>query len=146
MTDISLTLERTFAVPRDLMWQLWTTPEHLAQWMRPSQATFALTDATADVRPGGAWRFAMANDEGTWVSLGEYVEVLPIDKLVFTWQWEGGDENSLVTVTFSDDGDGTRVSLFQSRFADQPSADRHAEGWTGCLTTLAEIYSANPAR
>lgn len=142
MTDLSLTLDRTFAVPRDLMWELWTTPEHLAQWMRPSRETFTLTDATVDVRPGGAWRFAMANDEGTWVGYGEYVAVSPIDKLVFTWQWEGDDENSLVSVTFADDGDGTRVSLFHTRFADQSSADRHAEGWTGCLATLAAIYSS----
>ena len=56
MAELSLTVERTFAVDRHTMWNLWTDEAHASRWMRPS-LDFGPTRATIDARVGGAYRF-----------------------------------------------------------------------------------------
>ncbi len=76
MTELSLTVERTFAVDRDTMWQLWTNEAHASRWMRPSLTDYGPTRATIDARVGGQCRFELMHG-GTDMSVivGEYLEV-----------------------------------------------------------------------
>jgi uncharacterized protein YndB with AHSA1/START domain len=53
---------RVFDAPRELVFALWTDPEHLAQWWGPNG--FTTTTHTFDMRPGGAWRFVMHGPDG----------------------------------------------------------------------------------
>lgn len=54
---------RIFDAPRDLVFQVWTQPEHVAQWWGPTG--FTITTKEMDVRPGGIWRFTMHGPDGT---------------------------------------------------------------------------------
>jgi uncharacterized protein YndB with AHSA1/START domain len=110
----------------------WTTPE-----------------AEVDLRPGGAYRLAMRDPESgqTHTVVGEYREVQPPERLVYTWTWESnptemqGSAGSVVTVEFTDDGGATEVSLTHSGFANEEIRDLHVHGWEGVLANLEPILS-----
>ncbi len=82
----SLVIERTFDAPTDLIWQLWTEPEHFAAWYGPAGATIPV--AEMDVRVGGSRLLCMemSAPNGTmkmWFT-GEYLEVIENRRLVYT--------------------------------------------------------------
>jgi uncharacterized protein YndB with AHSA1/START domain len=67
---------------------------------------------------------------------GEYVEVEPPGRLVFTWQWDGEDERTLVTVDLTATAGGTDLRLVHESFVDDAARDSHAQGWSDCLDRL----------
>jgi uncharacterized protein YndB with AHSA1/START domain len=94
--------------------------------------------ATLDPRPGGVYRLEM-ND--TNIALGEYIEVTPNSRVVFSWGWKGEDSavppgSSRVEITLTPDGDGTIVRLHHSGLPES-QRDAHLEGWTHYLDRLA---------
>ena len=93
-----------------------------------------------DLRTGGRYRTCMRTPEGDrWVG-GEYTEVTPPERLVFTWAWEGDhaadSPDTLVTVEFRDLGDMTEVALTHERFGSAESRDQHRHGWSSSLDCL----------
>jgi uncharacterized protein YndB with AHSA1/START domain len=68
--------------------------------------------------------------------VGEYSVVERPRRLVYTWRWEGMPAETVVTVEFHADGEGTRVELHQAGFPDPHDRDMHADGWAGCLDNL----------
>jgi uncharacterized protein YndB with AHSA1/START domain len=73
---------------------------------------------------------------------GVYRDVIPNEKLVFTWAWKSTPEReSLVTITFKSDGTGTLMTLTHEQFFDEDARDRHNHGWEGSLVKL-EKYLA----
>jgi uncharacterized protein YndB with AHSA1/START domain len=137
----TLTLERVFDAPVDLVWRCWTEPEHLAKWSAPRGYT--IPEGEGDVRPGGKWRCHMRDPDGGdhWLG-GVYREVVPHKLIVMTHAWD--DENgrpgaeTVVTVRFEDLGERTKVTLEQTGFDSDESRDGHRGGWSECLDILAE--------
>ena len=88
-------------------------------------------------------RDPLSEDEDTVT--GEYLEVSPPERLVYTWMWEGeaeimsGSEGTTVIVEFLGEGDTTQVTVTQDGFADDRIAGLHREGWTGCLDNLERV-------
>jgi len=73
---------------------------------------------------------------------GVYREVIPNEKLVFTWAWKSTPEReSLVTVTFKPDGDGTLMTLTHEQFFDSDARDRHNQGWEGAMAKFEKLFS-----
>ncbi len=141
MAELSLTVERTFAVDRDTMWKLWTDETHASNWMRPSLTTYGPTLATIDARVGGAYRFELNSGvDGMSVIEGTYLEVDAPAKLVYTWAWEGDPEVSRVEVRFDSVPEGTRVHVLHTKLTSQQSVDAHMQGWIGCLDSLTSTY------
>jgi uncharacterized protein YndB with AHSA1/START domain len=84
ITKDAVVIERTFEAPVDLIWQMWTQPEHFKKWYGPQG--FTVPVAKMDVRVGGKHLFCMESPDGSmrmW-STGEYMEVVPNERLVFT--------------------------------------------------------------
>ena len=136
--DTFLNITRTFAAPRDQVYAAWTEPEHLKQWWGPEGVTAPVVEI--DLRTGGRYRTCMRTPEGDrWVG-GEYTEVTPPERLVFTWAWEGDytadSSETLVTVEFRDLGDVTEVALTHERFGSAESRDHHHDGWSSSLDCL----------
>ena len=72
---------------------------------------------------------------------GEYREVVPEQRLQFTWAWHTTREReSLVTITMIPDGQGTMLTLLHEQLFDQKAADGHKHGWTGTLEKLAAEF------
>ncbi|ENY81946.1 MULTISPECIES: SRPBCC family protein [Sphingopyxis] len=81
--DLDLVLERVIDVPADLVWKVWTTPEHLVHWFVPKPWT--VTACEMDLRPGGVFSTTMRSPEGEeFPNSGCYLEVVPGERLIFT--------------------------------------------------------------
>jgi uncharacterized protein YndB with AHSA1/START domain len=138
-----LRLERTFNAPRQAVFEAWTNPEVLRRWWA-SQPGWQAADAEVDLRVGGRYRLSMHDPDSraTHTVVGEYREVSPPERLVYTWSWEGdppemdGSAHTLVTVEFVESGDLTIVLLAHEGFATDHARDQHSSGWNGCLDNL----------
>ena len=160
---------RTFAAPRELVFEVWTKVEHFTRWFGPHGAE--VIGCQIDPRPGGVLRFAHRSQDGTTLHLkGTFVEVVENERLVFTLGVvdESGcprrhpmfpdlpPEVSIeATVGFEDAGDGTQVTVAQrftpSDLASHPSVKRWGdlarEAWMQVLSRLGEhLSSAAPRR
>lgn len=138
-TDLILRLERTYNVPCGEVYKAWTDANALSQWFAPS-SEFKVRVTDLDVRKGGRYRIEMHSPDGnTYTVVGEYIEVIPLLKLVMTWAWENSDppDEMLVTVEFTDNGDNTALTLVHEKLLNKESRDLHEEGWVGCLASLA---------
>jgi uncharacterized protein YndB with AHSA1/START domain len=139
-----LVISRIFDAPRRLVFQAWTDPAHLARWWGPHE--FTLVSCEAEVRPGGAWRRTVRSPEGTAICKhGVYREITAPERLVFTYVSEDAAGNSgpktLVTVTFADIGDKTRLTLRQIFFESAAERDADGDGWTSCLGRFADFLA-----
>jgi uncharacterized protein YndB with AHSA1/START domain len=94
--------------------------------------------AELDVRPGGRYRirFHMPDGEEHEVS-GMYEEVVPHERLVFSWAWRSTPERvSRVTLTLRPAGGGTELDFRHARFFDAQARERHAHGWAVAFEKL----------
>ncbi|MGB7257300.1 MAG: SRPBCC family protein [Pseudolabrys sp.] len=141
-TKPSLTIKRRFNAPPAKVFSAWTDPEKVKRWMGPGEVK-ALS-AEADPRKGGRYRWVMKGPDGEEHDVsGVYREVIPNEKLVFTWAWKTTPEReSMVTLTFKPDGDGTLFTLTHEQFFDEDARDRHNVGWTGAMDKLDKFLSA----
>jgi uncharacterized protein YndB with AHSA1/START domain len=116
--DREIVLSRTFDAPRELVFEAWTTVEHLSQWFGPDG--FTTTTYAMDFRPGGSWKYMMHGPDGTdYPNLITYKEIVPPERIVF----EHGDFDSVqarVTVTL-EESDGktlfTQKMVFDTKEA-----------------------------
>jgi uncharacterized protein YndB with AHSA1/START domain len=116
----------------------------MACWAGPQD--FTMTSCEMDSRPGGAFRMSMRSPEGTEHRVRSvYHEIEEGERLVYTWAWLDEDGNAghetLITVTFADDGDKTRLTLHQAFFESVTARDSHRGGWTSALDCLAEYLA-----
>lgn len=90
-----LVLTRTFRAPRQLMWQVWTDPVHLARWWGP--AGFTTKVARCDLKPGGIFLYSQTPPGAAQPLWGKFVydEVLPIERLVFRSSFSDAEGSTL---------------------------------------------------
>jgi uncharacterized protein YndB with AHSA1/START domain len=80
--DRELKIERTLNAPVELVWKVFTKPEHIVNWWGPNG--FTNTIYTMDVRPGGEWDFMMHGPDGKdYKNRSIYKEIVPLEKIVF---------------------------------------------------------------
>jgi len=110
------------------------------QWMHPFDTVCIHTEA--DVRVGGRFRIVMRQPDGEEHDVsGVYREVVPNEKLVFTWAWRSTPEReSLVTIVLRADGAATDLTLKHERFFDEAARDAHEGGWSSALDRLVEHF------
>lgn len=140
---------RVIRAPRPRVYEAWTKPELMKQWFGPANRFCPL--AELDVREGGAYRVEIHTTPGAepgpgchTVSTAEgiYTEVVPDQKLQFTWKanWSAGEE-SLVTVTFADAAEGTEVTILHERISSD-GCQGYGQGWAGSLEKLGHLLEA----
>lgn len=147
----AVTLSRTYDAPVERVFTAWTKPEHIKRWLHPTPE-WTNPSVDVDLRVGGRYRIEFLHPEsGKSATVGgEFREVVPNRRLVYTWTWEppnpDGGVETLVTVTLVAVESGTQVNLRQERFADDAMRQRHHEGHSGaleCLQTLLADLSDN---
>lgn len=86
--DATLVLRRLLKTTPERAFKAWTTPEHIQQWMRPEPG-MVVPRVHMDLRVGGRFRIQMKNPDGEYfTAVGEFREVTPPERLVYTWDWE----------------------------------------------------------
>ncbi len=132
----SVTIVRTIKASPGKVWAAITRPEQMLQWWGPDAGP--TLKAEADVWPGGRFSvlFRLLNGE-EHNPTGVYRDVLPEQKLVFTWEWPGMPEReSLVTFLLRPLGTGTELTLIHERLPDEEARQSHEKGWSGLLDKL----------
>ena len=108
----SLSFDRTFDAPRELVWQAWTDPRHVGNWWGPTG--FTTTSREIDIRSGGMWRFVMHGPDGTdYENRINFIEVVEHERLVYAHAGEGDtdDISFHTTIHFEADGKKTRLRM-----------------------------------
>ncbi len=137
----SLTLKRRLNAPAEKVYAAWTDPEKIVKWFGPDAGP--VTRADIDLRQGGSYTIAFSTQDGERHQVGGiYREVVPNEKLVFTWAWHTMKEReSLVTVTIKRDGQGSILTLLHEKFFDEAARDGHKRGWSGSLDKLEALFA-----
>ncbi len=109
LSDTEVRIEREFDAPRELVWEAYTDPELMCEWLGPRRLTMTVQEM--DVRTGGSYRYTHSDQDGSYVFFGEFREVDPPRLLVQTFQWEGNDAPpSVDRVEFEElEGNRTRI-------------------------------------
>ena len=136
----SLTLKRRLKAPPAKVFAAWIDPEKVKLWMGPGEVK--AVHAECDARVGGRYRWVMRAPSGEEHDVsGTFREIVPNEKLVFTWAWRTTPERqSLVTVLIKPDGDGSLLTLTHEQFFDEDARDRHQGGWNGALDKMEKMF------
>ena len=139
----SLALKRRLSAPAPKVYAAWTDPEKIVHWFGPQQATQDSVRAEMDVRVGGRYRIRFKTDNGESHEVGgEYKEVVPNERLVFSWAWHSTPEReSLVTITLKAEQGGTLMTFAHEQFFDEKAREDHLRGWIGSFEKLENLYS-----
>lgn len=139
ITKPSLTIKRRFNAAPAKVFSAWTDPEKMSRWMGPGEV--AAPTVECDVRVGGRYRIVMRKPSGEVFDVGGvYREIIPNEKLCFTWTWQHTAEiETLVTVSFKPDGSGTLMTLTHEQFGDEDMRDRHDAGWAATFDKLEKF-------
>ena len=139
----SLTINRRINAAPARVYAAWTDPEKLVTWFGPTQTIAGSVKAEMDVRAGGRFCISFKTDDGEYHQVGGvYQEVVPDQRLKFSWAWHTMTEReSLVTVTLKPDGDVTLLTLHHEQFFDQAARDGHEGGWTGTIDKLERLFA-----
>lgn len=139
----SLTLQRRLKASPQKVFEAFTDAAQLVRWFGPDFAP--AVSAEADLRVGGKYRVTMRAKDGEIHQVsGVYREIVPDERLVFTWAWVTTPEReSLVTIAIRPDNDGTLLRLTHAQFFDEEARDGHNRGWTGSLDNLERLLTEN---
>jgi uncharacterized protein YndB with AHSA1/START domain len=139
-----LEISRVINAPRARVYAAWTDPAQLKEWWGPENVQ--TRNFVTDARVGGKYQWDLVNQDGEEMTVrGEYRELVPGKKIVFTWAWDDDEawENcsSVVTIELSDRDGGTEVRLKHEQLPSEESRDRHNEGWNSVLDRLEKFFA-----
>ena len=146
-TEQKLKVTRLLKAPRDKVFAAWTDAEAVKKWFCP--VGFTVRASKIDLRVGGDYRITMISPKGETVEhFGTYREILPPERLVFSWILDdqdcGGSQGSrketLVTVEFRDNGETTELVLTHKGFPTKESCEGHQFGWNSCLDHFDQVF------
>ncbi|AJT41077.1 SRPBCC family protein [Psychromicrobium lacuslunae] len=137
------TITRTFEVPRELLWKAWTDEQEVTEWLRPLGVT--ADTVSFDVRVSGRYRYTMKNAETgeQFPTGGEYLEVTPFDRLVFTWGAPDApvEGTPVITLSFIPQGERTELVFHLRGYDGKPGDGFVYDGWTSTLTNIERHLS-----
>jgi uncharacterized protein YndB with AHSA1/START domain len=137
--DREIHLTRLIDAPRDFAFSAWTDPEHIRHWWGSNPGD---TTPDLDVKPGGYWSVAVETPDGRHWFRGVFQEVVPTERLKFSFVWHGpsGHRSPLTNCTLGFDkvGGRTRLTFHQTQFHSKEERDTYLDGWN----YLHERYEA----
>ena len=109
-SDREIVIMRVLDAPRGLVFDAWTSPEHLPHWLLGPEG-WTMPVCEIDLRPGGTWHFGWRSaDHGEMEMRGVYREIVPPERLVTTESWGGDWPETLNTLVFSEEDGRTTVT------------------------------------
>lgn len=130
-----LRLRRLLAATPQEVFDAWIDPVGMKEWMCPEGTS--VTELQLEPYVGGRFRIVMRGEHGETEHTGEYREVQPPRKLVFTWCSPGTyGQETLVTIELIPHGTKTELVLTHEWLPDAAVLERHAHGWQSVLKNL----------
>ena len=146
MPTDTLVIKRHFGAPPERVFAAFTDKALMQAWFGPETMTVPHCDV--DARVGGKYRVEMHSPAGAvHVLSGEFREIRPPERLVYTWGWLNGTgrgPETVVTLTFAARGGGTDVILEQSGFLEEESRAHHDHGWRSSFEALEAMLAGRP--
>jgi uncharacterized protein YndB with AHSA1/START domain len=144
----SLTLVRRIRARPQIVFDAVTSAEGIAHWWGPDAGPVLV--AESDPRVGGRYRvrFLRMLDSTEYESSGEFLEIVPPERVVMSWRWKGGVPDpgeSRIEITFKTVPEGTELTFVHSQLHDEESSRSHEEGWAGALDKLEAHLAAGAA-
>jgi uncharacterized protein YndB with AHSA1/START domain len=140
--NTTLEIKRFINASPERVYAAWTDPAQMKEWFGPEDVE--TRSFFADPHVGGKYRWELINSDGEEMTVfGEYRELDPGKRIVFTWQWDDDEawkgRSSLVTVELAGREGGTELRLIHVKLPSEASRDRHTVGWTSVLDRL-EVF------
>ncbi len=137
----SLRITRWIDAPPAKVFAALTDPVKIVRWWSPDAGP--TLSAQVEVRAGGRFSVTFRTEDGDeHTSHGLYREVVPDEKLVFTWHLRETPElASLVTVLLKPVNGGTELILIHEGFPDEEVRDSHREGWKRALDKVQGLIT-----
>jgi uncharacterized protein YndB with AHSA1/START domain/DNA-binding transcriptional ArsR family regulator len=133
-SDISLEVKRQIQAPVASVYGAWSNA--ISSWFGPEGCE--VMEASFNPVVGESYSIKVKEETmGDMTVQGVFKEVVPNDRLVFTWAWVGEEDESLVTVGFREVDGSTELTLTHTGFSASESRDHHMVGWEGTLEKLA---------
>jgi len=134
MSENPVVVSKVINATREELFEAFTNPGIMSKWFYPEEDMSAEVANTFHV--GGGYTLKMHSKGGEiYTHVGEYKEIIPPEKLVFTWNSDFV-QNTIVTVTFSESGNGTEVTISHDLLPVGKMMENHRKGWGGCLNRL----------
>jgi uncharacterized protein YndB with AHSA1/START domain len=119
-SDREIRMTRLFDAPRHLVWEAMNKPEHIRRWWGNLGEGYSVPVCEVDLRVGGRWRFVNRHPKGEAEFYGEYREIVPPERVVFTEIFAPfPDAGSLVTALLTEENGKTRLTVI----AEYPSLE-----------------------
>jgi len=139
-----LVITRVFDAPRELVFKAWTDARLARNWWGPRD--YPAVELEMDARPGGTWRGRLRSVEtGQELPLGGvFREIVAPERIVFTFKWDEEGERgleTLVTVTFAEQGGKTLMTFRHEPFQSVEERDGHRGGWGSSFDRLADYVT-----
>jgi uncharacterized protein YndB with AHSA1/START domain len=144
--ETTLQITRVISAPRDRVYAAWTDLELANQWWGPDGCV--THELICDARVGGKFRWVLSTPDGERMTAqGEFREVRPREKVVYTWQWaddpDWENHESVVSVEFREnDAATTELRLTHENLPSQQSRDNHVGGWNSALDKLERLLAS----
>ncbi|HEX4010687.1 MAG TPA: SRPBCC family protein [Solirubrobacteraceae bacterium] len=145
-TDTQIQITREFDAPARLVYRAWTEPDLVRRWWTAKRGE--MTVAEIDLRVGGRWRYAMlAHGEFEVAFHGEYLEIVPGERLVSTEIYEGMPDAAATTTTTFAERDGRTTVTILVDHTTQAHRDAHVQsgmedGLQDALDLLEQLVSS----
>jgi uncharacterized protein YndB with AHSA1/START domain len=138
----TLRMERTFDAPAQRVFDAWTSPEVLRRWWH-AEHDWETTLAEVDLRVGGAVRIVMRDPakDAEYGGGGQYLEIDPPRRLVFTWYWDGNATRQVIEVDFEEADGVTTVRFTHRDLWDEGAVRDHEDGWSNCFDNLDRVFA-----
>jgi uncharacterized protein YndB with AHSA1/START domain len=140
-SGLVLKQQRVLDAPPERIFFLMTEPAELAKWWGPHG--FTTPEIEIDLNVGGSYRYTMEPPDGEAFHLsGEFLEIDPPGRLVYTFRWEEpdpADRETVVVLSLDAVGEATEVSLSQGEFATEERLALHRNGWADSFEKLGDV-------
>lgn len=140
-SEPTLRISRVLPASPNEVFAAWLDAEGMKSWLCPGAVQTTVVEI--DARVGGRFKIVMRDGDVDYVHTGEYREIDPPRRLVFTWISSlTNNEPSLVTIRFNKKGNRTELVLAHERLPSRDSADKHKNGWTSILEKLSQVVKS----
>ncbi|HEY2030917.1 MAG TPA: SRPBCC domain-containing protein [Myxococcales bacterium] len=132
-----LVVSRSYAAPRQLVFDAWSSGERLAQWWGPHG--FSAPECVVEFRPQGKLEILMKGHGMEHWMRGRFDEIVQGERIVFTVRVEGLDQDIRTVVTFAEEAGKTTMTIRQTVPKNSMMARGQKQGWTEQLEKLAAL-------